>query len=77
MNKHYYFDVMSWLFKMFVEIIEDTMGILFNVLTTVCDGVLTVVVGVVCVCILVDSTQFKSGIFVGSKSNLDFLPYFV
>ena len=62
---------------MFVEVTEDTMGILVSVLTTVCDGILTVVVGVVCVCILVDNIQFKSGIFVVSKSNLDFLPNFV
>ena len=44
--------------------------------SSVGDGRLTVVVGVVCVCNLVDKTQFKSGIFVGSKLSLDFLPNF-
>ena len=47
MNKHIYFDVMFSLFKTFVKITEDTVGILLNVLTTVCDGILTVAVGVV------------------------------
>ena len=62
---------------MFVTVVKDIMGILVCVLITACDGVLTVVVGVVCVCILVESNQFNSGIFVGSKSNLDFWPNFV
>ena len=60
-----------------VIVTENTMGILIGVTVTVYDGTLTVVVGVVCVCVLVDSTQFKSGIFAGSKSSLDLLPYFV
>ena len=47
MNKHFYFDIIFSLLKMFVEITEDTVGILLNVLTTVCDGILTVAVGVV------------------------------
>ena len=58
---------------MFVEIVEDTISIVFCVPTTVCDGILTVVVEVVRAFNLVDSTQFKSGILLGSKSNLDFL----
>ena len=62
---------------MSVEITEETTGILTIVSTTVGDGRLTVVVGVVCVCNLVDKTQFQSGIFVGSNSSLDFLPNFV
>ena len=47
MNKHFYFDVMFSLFRTFIEITEGTVGILLNVLTTVCDGTLTVAVGVV------------------------------
>ena len=61
-------------FVIFVEIVEDTIGVVFCVLTTACDGTWTVVVEVVWVCNLVDNTQFKSGILFGSKSNLDFLP---
>ena len=39
-------------FVMSVGITEDIMGILIIVVTTVCEGILTVVVGVVYVCVI-------------------------
>ena len=59
---------------MSLEIAEIIAGSLLCTVVTVCDGVPTVVVGVVYVCIQVDRAQFNSGILFGSKSTLDFRP---
>ena len=71
------FDFQFYKCVIFVKVAVDTTGILTIVFTTVGDGKLTVVVGVICVHNLFDNSQFKSGIFVGSRSSLDFLPNLV